>query len=159
MPRIESESHLARALDRILVGLTVGATIDVEATEFRDVAVALEYFLPAVLQLEHAFSDSFDGFRFAVARKSGPRLAEFLGLALLITDQSWIPMDLQIELVARLPAVRSVTCRVGEVGAGVLGLETIPWGRPEADTLLAGLLARRDTINWAFETHAGPAQT
>lgn len=157
VPRIEAESHLARALDRILGGLTVGATIDVEAAEFRDVAVALEYFLPAVLQLEHAFGESFDAFRFAVARKSGPRSAEFLGLALLITDQSWIPMDLHLELVARLPAVRSVTCRVGEVGDGVLGLATIPYGRREADRLLSGLLERRDKIDWVFETHAGPA--
>jgi hypothetical protein len=157
VPRNKSEEILARTLDQMLPGLEVGASLDVEAAEFRDAAVAFEFFVPAILRVNYGFWDreSLDGFRFAVARKTGPRSVEFLGLALLILDQSWIPMDLRVELVDRLPAVRRVKCRLGEAGGGVGGLRTVPYGAREADGLLAGLPGRRDEIRWIFEAEAG----
>ena len=147
---------VAEGLGEILAGLAVGSEIDTSAPRFGKVATALEFFLPAVLRPEHPFWDkeSLDRFRFVVARKTGPNAAEFLGLAVLILDQTWIAMDVTLELRGPPWVVRHVTCKLGEPGTGVGGLSTVAYDSPKLAGLLAGLPARREHITWVFEGEA-----
>ena len=68
-----------------LVAAPVEGTIP-DSEDLRRFESALEVYLPGQLGWRHG---SFDGFRFCVAERLDSDAAVFLGLALLITDQSW----------------------------------------------------------------------
>ena len=158
--RWKAEQVVAEGLGEILAGLATGSPIDTRKRPFgREgvvvplaVEAALEFFLPWILrQKQPSWPDSFDGFRFVIARKTGPNAAEFVGLALLITTQEWIAMDLTLELRGPPWFVQRVKCKIGEPGDGVGGMKTVAYRPPEVPGLLAGLPARRDRIPWVFE--------
>ena len=149
------DTHLATALGSILSGLAVGSAIDTTSRAFRDdIAVDLEFFVPALFRPEHEFwaSESLDEFRFALARKTGPLAAEFVGLALLIGQQQWIAIDLALAIAPDCAGFNAISCKLGEPGEGRGGLRTIPYSSPDVPLVLADVKERRHHMKWVYQT-------
>ena len=140
----KSEAIVARELRSVLAPLTTGEPIE-QSERLVKLECALEYFLPEELGWRY---ESSDAFRFVVARKVAPDEAEFVGLALLISDQTWTPIHLGLRLSADSDRVASLDCRVGEPGDGAGGLVRIPYGSGLADKVLHRLPDRVGAIDW-----------
>jgi hypothetical protein len=80
----------------------------------------LELFLPAVLGEIHPEwrAESFDGFLPILARKIGQREAEIFGPCTMISDQTWTPFHLKIQIATSNEEVSWVELKVGESGKG-----------------------------------------
>jgi len=89
-----AEKIVSQELRAILARVVTGAPIE-HSEQLDQFQSALEFFLTEELGWPQ---ESFDAFRFAVARKVAPEEAEFVGLALLITDQAWTPIHLWLRL-------------------------------------------------------------
>jgi hypothetical protein len=146
MTTSKAELYASRDLRAILEPLSAGASIE-DSADFRDAQIALEFFLPSELGWQH---EAFDAFRFAIARKVGPDEAEFVGLALLISDQSWTPIHLRLRLAPGSDRIAAMDCRVGEPGDGRSGLLRIPYGSRSVDRFLCRLPVRVDSIQWVY---------
>jgi hypothetical protein len=120
---------------------------------FDELQSALERFLPAVLCDGYPAQwryESFDGFRFAVARKTGPFEAELLGLCLLISDQTWTPLHVQLRASADADSIPWVLCRVGSrIGAG-REFTRLPYDSTKVSKLLFSVSEHPESIAWAF---------
>ncbi|WP_374660693.1 hypothetical protein [Inhella sp.] len=144
--RADLESTLARCLREALAGVPADATIPA-APPLAELQDTLERWIPALLGWPY---EGLDAFRFAVARKTGDLEAEFLGIGLLISDQTWTAVHLRISVHEHTDAIRSVSCRLGEAGPGPLGLLRIPYASSRADELLNSLPSRAPLISWVF---------
>lgn len=142
----KTEELLSKALRAVLTDLPDGASIG-ESDGFREFQEALEFFLPAELGWD---DESFDAFRFILARKVALDEAEFLGLGLLISDQCWTPIRLRLRLSSSSDQVATLDCRVGEPGDGTAGLVRIPYGSSAAEKCLFGLSERSRAILWVY---------
>jgi hypothetical protein len=148
--RSKAEAIASQELRAILAPLPIDAPIDPERLDkFQS---ALEFFLPVELGLSH---ESFDAFRFAVARKVKPDEAEFVGLALLISDQAWTPIHLWLRVSPDSDQITALDCRVGERGEGAAGLLRIPYRSAIADEVLYNLPERVDSIDWVYRAARG----
>jgi hypothetical protein len=114
---------------------------------------SLEYFLPQQLGWRH---ESFDGFWFADARKTGTGTAEFAGLAILITSQKWTPIHLRIGLAPETDRVRTLDCRVGERCGARPGVVRIKYRSPAAPSYLEALPARIGQVAWMWRATRKP---
>lgn len=136
-------SSLRAAIGAVEVGAHIpesGARLQLEA--------ALERYIPALLDWRY---ESFDAFRFCVAEKNSATEAEFLGLALLITDQTWTPLWLRIGIAPGADTVSHLYCKVGECGDGPAGMVRTPYQSGRANKLLGSLRRRASEIEWAYE--------
>jgi hypothetical protein len=146
----KAEEIASQELRAILAPLATGASI--EHSDLDLLQSALEFFLTEELGWRH---ESFDAFRFAVARKVAPDEAEFVGLALLISDQAWTPIHLWLRLSPDSDQMASLDCRVGEPGEGAAGLVRIPYGSALADKVLDRLPERVGAIDWVYRVERG----
>src|SRR5262245_64679223 len=103
------EAVVSQELRAILAPLATGAPIE-DSERLVELQIALELFLPEELGWR---DESFDAFRFAVARKVAPDEAEFVGLALFISDQAWTPIHLRLRLSPDSDQIAALDCRVG----------------------------------------------
>jgi hypothetical protein len=142
----KAELAVSQSLRAVLAAVPAGSSIG-DSEPFVAFQSALELFLPAELGWGH---ESFDGFRFVTARKVAPDEAEFVGLALLISDQAWTPIHLWLRLASEADQVAELDCRIGETGNGAAGLLRIPYGAERTDKFLARLPDRIDTIHWVY---------
>jgi len=151
---LDPRDYIAEALGEIVDGLAVGASIDTRAPSFRQIASAFEFFLPTIPRKEWPSwpKESFDGFRFVIARKNGPRSAEFLGLAIFIGVQEWVAIDVCIVFGGKPNVIEKLTFKLGEPGDGIGGLSTLSHRSPAIPGFLAGLPERRDRIQWVFKS-------
>jgi hypothetical protein len=147
----KAERVTSERLREILAPLTVGASIE-QTQPFLEFQSALERFLPAELGWNH---ESFDAFQFVLAHKVALDEAEFVGLALLISDQSWTPIHLWLRLSPTSDQVTELECRVGEPGDGVAGLMRIPYGSRAVDKFLLRLNERLGSIQWVYRAARG----
>ena len=88
--------------------------------------------------------------RVQVCCRSAPEEAEFVGLALLISDQAWTPIHLWLRLSPDSDQITSLDCRVGEPGEGAARLVRIPYGSDLADKVLYRLPERVGAIEWVY---------
>ena len=148
----KAEEIAGRCLRSVTNALADGDQIE-ESEDFEELQSALERFLPALLretypaQWRHA---AFDGFRLAVARKTGPSEAELIGLGLLISDQTWTPFQIRLRAAPGIDGVSSVRCNVGDGGASGSGMTRLPYGASKVDKLLFSVSERPQDIAWAF---------
>ena len=140
-----------QSLRAALAPLAVGSFIE-PSEDRRSFESALEFLIPARLQDEYRWwrYESFDGFLFTVARKVGPHEAEFVGLCLLISDQSWTPLHLRLRVSPDDDALDSMECKVGEVGEGNGGMVRTPYGSTRESKVLHSVAQRLDSIPWAY---------
>lgn len=146
-----AEKIVSHELRAILAPVATGAPIE-DSEQLDQFQSALEFFLAEELGWRQ---ESFDAFRFAVARKVAPEEAEFVGLALLITDQAWTPIHLWLRLSPDSDQIASLDCRVGEPGKGAGGLVRIPYGSDLADKVLYSLPERVGGISWVYRAARG----
>lgn len=147
------EEIVSQELRAILATVTTGAPIE-HSERLVKLQGALEFFLPEQLGWR---DESFDAFRFAVARKVAPEEAEFLGLALLISDQAWTPIHLRLRLSPDSDQITSLDCRVGEPAEGEARLVRIPYESDLADKVLDHLADRVGAIEWVYRAARGGA--
>ena len=147
----KAEKIVSQELREILAPVATGALID-DSELLDQFHSALEFFLTEELGWRE---ESFDAFRFAVGRKVAPEEAEFVGLALLITDQAWTPIHLWLRISPDSDQIASLDCRVGEPGEGAGGLVRIPYGSDLADKVLDRLPERVGEISWVYRAARG----
>jgi len=98
----KAEKIASRCLRAILAPISVGADTE-DSDDFSDFQSAMEYVIQSILEKEYPWWrwESLDAFSFAVARKTGAEEAEFIGLCLLITDQTWTPFHLRLRVASQ----------------------------------------------------------
>jgi hypothetical protein len=155
---MRAEEIACSRLRAILDPLALGASID-DSEAFQDFQSALELVLPVALAESYAWwrNESLDAFRFSIARKLGPGEAEFVGLCLLISDQSWTPIHLRLRVSSRSDTFESLALDVGERGSGPGGMARTPYGSSQEAKLLHSVAPRLDSIDWAYSTERGAA--
>ena len=146
----KAEELASRSLRALLAPLEDGAPIP-DAREYLELQSALEFLLPDLLAEEHAFwrHQELDGFRFALARRTGPREAELAGHCILIDDQTWAPIYLRVRAAAKDDALEHVDCRIAEAGPGHGGIERIPF-HSELTKRFYRFVDRVDTLPWVY---------
>jgi hypothetical protein len=152
----KAEAAASRSLRIVLSPLSVGDTVE-ESLELTELHFALEIFLPEVLSESSAFwrAESFDGFRWAVARKTGSSDAEFLGLGLLISDQSWTPLHVRMTIEPKIDAISRISCNVGDGGPGGKRMTRLPYASSKESKLLFSVGHNPEAIDWAFSVTRG----
>ncbi len=140
------ESVVTARLRAVLADLGEGADIPASSA-FQELQDALESWVPSLFGWRY---ESIDAFRFASARKVTDLSAEFLGLCLLISDQTWTPLHLRVTLARSAASFASVQCSLGGPGTGAKGLLRVPFTSKKADSLLASLPSMAGEIPWVF---------
>jgi hypothetical protein len=152
----KAERIFSQSLRTILAELSVGANIE-HSDQFRNALAGLEFCLPELLGSE--WHDEFDGFEFIVARKTGDRQAEMIGLCLLISDQTLTPIHLHIQIASKEDEVSWLDCKLGEKGKH--GMVRTPYRL--LDAALKRMyeycfLAGRDVIDWVHTVTFGKSR-
>jgi hypothetical protein len=155
----KTEELIARSLRACLAGLVENAAIE-ESEDFHRLMNGLEFYLPAVLNEVHSEwrDESMDGFHLVVARKTGPREAEFIGLCILISDQTLTPIHVRLRMAASENEIEWLECKVGESGEGTGRMVRLPYDSPRQSKLLVTLPNRLDTLDWAYHVGFGERQ-
>lgn len=145
LERLAAE-HVASYLEGVIVGLSL--PIDSSAP----LCDVLELLVPEILRRDSPewLEESIDGFIFSSAVKTGQASAELVGICILISDQTVTPFVLSIRLSDR-HRFESLRIRLGEPGSGSLGISGPPCNSRAAQTLLAGLTERLDTVKWVYD--------
>src|SRR5207249_8821566 len=99
--------------------------------------------------------ESLDGFRFAVARKTGSLEAEFLGLCLVVSDQAWTPIHVGLRAAAESDAISWVNCKLGDGGVSGDQMTRLPYESAKAGKLLFSVGEYPEKINWTFFAERG----
>jgi hypothetical protein len=144
------EELAAQYLRLSLRGINEGDAIP-ESEVRRQLESALELYLPLMLRgadPNHWRLEAFDGFRFPVARKIGPCEAEFRGAGLLLTDETWTPLQLRLRAAGDADTIAWGSCQVGD--RLVTQKERPASNSPQLGTLLASVCEHPDKIEWAF---------
>jgi hypothetical protein len=153
----KAEKIASRCLRAILAPISAGAAIE-DSDDFSDFQSAMEYFIPSILEEEYPWWrwESLDAFSFAEARKTGAEEAEFIGLCLLITDQTWTPFHLRLRIASLGDNIEWLVCRLGESGTGNGGMIRTPYGSSRETTrLLNSVVDRLEFIAWAYTITRG----
>lgn len=150
----KSEQLVSRCLRETLAGLPIGARI-ADTENIRDVLSGLEWFVGQILGEVYAEwkRESLDGIYPLVAQKTGDGEAEIFGLCIIISDQSLVPLHLQLQLAPSGHEVSWLECRLGE--RGEQGMERTPYGLKSLDKMLNRFQGRADTIDWAYNVTFG----
>lgn len=135
----------------LLERLPYGSAID-DSDQFSIFQSALEHFIPAALRETYPWweHESLDAFRFAVARKVGPDAAEFIGLCLLISDQTWTPIHLRLRLAPNDDRLEQLVLFLGESGTGDGGMVRMPYNSTSDGKLVSSVEPRLQSIQWAY---------
>ncbi|QDT47906.1 hypothetical protein Pan258_19460 [Symmachiella dynata] len=150
-----AEQIIAESLLSILNSMATGDRIQ-ESPEFRDVLSAVEYFIPEVLSEIHPewAHDSLDGVFPLVAAKSGVRTMSIFGQCILISDQTIVPLLVEIQVDTKGDKVTWLECKLGARDES--GMIRTPYRSPSARIkLLHSLDGKRDLIDWAYNVTFG----
>jgi hypothetical protein len=133
-----------------LDGVAVGSPLSVDSGS--DLGDTLELFIPELLRRNHGEweKESIDGFFFSSALKTRELSARLMGTCILISDQTVTPFSLELSL-SQAGTLRSVRVRLGEPGAGALGISGPAVNSPAARKVLLDLMGRIDRVDWAYD--------
>ena len=112
---------------------------------------ALELFLPLVLRDADASYwrlEAFDAFRFPHARKTGPLEAELRGAGLLLSDETWTPVQVRLRAAVDSDTIAWGSCQVGDRQVGPTQRPTAT--SPDLGKLLATVCEHPEKMNWTF---------
>ena len=138
----------------ILAPLPSGAVID-DSDELRDALTSLEFLLPEVLQELHPEwkEEGLDGIYPELLRKLGDDEIELVGLCILISDQTLIPLHLRLQLDLTDDCVSWFECRIGEsVSDGML---RVPYNELVAHGTRLAVMTRLGSIKWVYRVGFG----
>lgn len=151
----KAEETASRRLRAILAEIPAGASIG-DSPEFRDALTGLEWFLPTVLAEIHPewIGESLDGIYPHVARKTGEREAEILGLCCLMSDQTLTPIHVRLQLSSTGDEVSWLELQLGEKGR--TGMVRLPYSSsPSIHKRLHALSQSANTIEWVYKVTFG----
>jgi hypothetical protein len=148
-----AEEVFSRQVRAVLAPIVIGESIP-SSSEFTDLLVALEYFIPEVIEEIHQEwkGIGLDGVVPIRAKKTAEREIEIIGFAYVFRREPWSPV---VHLRARVSEFKdelsSFACRIGE--RGVAGDSQ---SRPPAIERKAALLALdANAIDWAYAVAFG----
>lgn len=124
-----------------------------QSGDFRDVALALEFYLPEVLREVHAGwkREGLDGIYHELAIKRAQREVDVAGLCILISDQTLTPFHVELRCAADSDEIERLDCRLGEISDGVM--KRVPYdSRSIRKSDVAG---RLESIRWQFHVGFG----
>lgn len=149
----ETASHCLRA---VLAPLSPGAPIE-DSEDFSTFETALSRVIPSALAEVYDYwrYEGLDGFRFAVARKVGPEEAEFVGLCLLVSDQTWIPLHVHLRITHGSDHIDWLECKVGEFGNGEERMVGTSYGSTRETKALYSVVNRLESISWVYRITRG----
>jgi hypothetical protein len=141
------ESIIASNLQVLLEKNPIGLTLHVEPSA--DILSSLEYYIPLLLsryysKWEH---ESLDGILLANAQKVDSKTVEFVGVCILMSDQTVQPIFIRLTLGALCDSISSYQVRLGESGVGRL---RIPYGSSKAQELLMTINTRLKSMKWSY---------
>lgn len=144
------EELAAQYLRLSLRGISEGEAIP-DSEPRRQLQSALELYLPLMLRgadPNHWRLEAFDGFRFPIARKTGPCEAEFRGAGLLLTDETWTPVQVRLRAAGDADTIAWGSCQVGDRLVGPT--ERPKFASPSLGNLLASVAEHPEKMEWAF---------
>lgn len=112
---------------------------------------ALEWFIPGVLREIHPewAHESLDGVFPLVAEKTGVRTMSIFGLCILMSDQTNVPIFVELQVSPTGNEVNWLECKLGAIDRSEM-IRT-PYRSPSATSkLLYSLDGQRDSIDWAY---------
>ena len=144
------EELAAQYLRLALRGVEEGNHIP-DSAALQQLESALELFLPLMLRgsdAQHWRLEAFDAFRFPEARKTGSCEAEFRGAGLLLSDETWTPVQVRLRAAADGDVIAWGSCRVGDRR---VEQKQRPASRsPDLYSLLASVCEHPEKMDWAF---------
>ena len=154
----QSESMLSRALRTVLADLPIGAAIP-ESRAFTGFLSVLEQFLSETLREIHPEweFESLDGVLPALANKSASGEADLLGLCILITDQSLVPMNLRLQHANVGDTISWFDCKFGEEKDR--RMIRVSWGSRNEALKRLHLPHEVERINWFYHLTYGRRRT
>jgi hypothetical protein len=147
-----------RCLLAVLTNLRVGDNIE-DSEDFRSFQSALERFLPECLAEKYPSPwsyESLDAFRFALARKIGADEAEFLGICLFISDQTWTPFRALLKASSTDGELEKVDFALGEADEFGRGIVRMPYASSRLTELLFRLANRPESVDWTYSFKRTP---
>ena len=144
------EELAAQYLRLVLHGVQLGEHIP-ESPARTQLQSALELFLPLMLRDTdpgHWRLEAFDGFQLPVARKTGPFEAEFRGVGLLLTDETWTPVQVRLRAAEEADVIAWGSCQVGD--RLVPRTDRLPSDSPALGNLLASVCEHPERMDWEF---------
>ncbi len=150
-----AEAATSRFLRAALMPLPVDALIH-DSKEFRSCLSSLESFVPEVLlELYPAWKfEGLDGIYPAVARKTGEREAEVLGMCILVVDQDCTPIQVRIRHSILHDEIEWMQCCLGEQGDGKGGMRRFSL-EDSTGKILFTLEQRASAIKWVYKVEFG----
>lgn len=147
-PRPDLESKLVGFCRDAMTDVAIGSPVEIPPSA--DLFYALELYIPGLLRERYPEwkDESLDGFFPAEARRTDATSLRIAGICILITDQRVTPF--LVELSISDETVERASIRLGEPGAGPLGISGPTCGSTGAERLLNGLLLRIDSVKWSF---------
>ena len=144
-----AERRVCEHLSHILADGLVGDAID-DADAFRNLLTALQFFIPEILREIHNEwkGESLDGVYPKIAKKTGGREIEIVGLCCLISDQTLTPLHIRIQTSAGADHVAWVDCRLGEHTGD--GMRREPYGSSKVHGTMLHVVERLDSIDWFY---------
>jgi hypothetical protein len=154
----QSESMLSRALRAVLADVPIGAVIP-ESRAFNGLLSVLEQFLSETLRDIHPEweFETLDGVLPAIANKAARGEAELLGLCILITDQSVVPMHLRLQHANVGDTISWFDCKFGEAKSH--RMLRVPWDSRNEALKRLHLPHEVERINWFYHLTYGRRMT
>ena len=112
---------------------------------------ALELLLPIILrEADPSYwrLEAFDALRFPVARKTGSFEAEFRGVGLLLSEETWIPIQVRLRAADDRDTIIWASCQAGDRDVG--RAQRLPAKSPDIGKLLRSVCEHPEKMNWAF---------
>ena len=148
-----SEQKYSGVLRAILNQSLTGKEIE-ESSKFKYFLGWMERFIPAMLREVYPQwkFESIDAFRSAQIQRNGENEIEYLGLCLLISDQTWTPIHFRIRVSSQGDKIDYFQCCLGKQGDGQLGIERIPYHYSKvAYKQLNSLIESYNSIKWVYK--------
>lgn len=143
------EQRIAQHLRSQLLKVPIGGQLEDEA--LAQDQIGLSWFILAVQREVHPQwkYESLDGVLPLIVRKTGPLELELIGNAILITDQTEVPVHLQLQLDESAERVSWPECRLGEKIDGQL--KRVPYSSDAWQVRNALTVQRNlDAIDWFY---------
>ncbi len=138
------EAIVASELSVLLEQHSVGSALNVEPSA--GLLASLELYIPSLLSRYYPEwkNETLDGFFLETAQRIDSITAEFIGVCILMSDQTLTPIFISLTLSTLHNSIASYRVFLGELGSGHLGIS-----RPREKVLMT-TVARLKNIKWSY---------
>ena len=147
----KAEQLVCEHLREVIAEISIGEAF-ANAEDLRDLLGVLEWFISEVIHEVHPRADSLDGVYAKVARRTGERAVEIVGLACLM-DQSLTPLHVSVESSVLWDHVVWIDCRLGENTK--TGMRREPYRSSKINGAMLHVAERLNSIDWFYHVGCG----